>query len=325
RLRMEAIDARFLTLRGSANHRALTPGFKFDLDQYPVKEMNGKAYLLVKVHHEARQHFVSGETEGDRYFNVFECTPGTIAYRPERKTPKPVITGTQTAIVTGPKAEEIHTDEYGRVKVKFHWDRRTDQKGDGDMSCWIRVSQGWAGSGYGAVHVPRVGHEVIVSFLDGNPDRPVITGGLYHGHNRPPYTLPAEKTKSTLKTRSTKNGDDNHNEIRFEDLKDSEEFYTHAAKDRNEVVENDRSIEVKNDQTTQVKNNRAIIVSEGDERHQVQKGGREVSVKSDEKHLNSADFFHKVSGGYTLSVDGDITIDASGTVRINGAKVIINN
>ena len=324
KMRMQAIDARFLMLRGRGNCRGFIPGFKFKLTGHALPQMNGKEYMLTKVRHEARQHFAAGVGEGDSYFNLFQCIPGKVAFRPDRKTPKPEITGNQTAIVTGPTAEEIHTDEYGRVKVKFHWDRKTDQKGDGNMSCWIRVSQTSAGAKFGAMHIPRVGEEVVIGFVDGDPDRPIIIGRLYHGRNKPPYDLPAAKTKSTFKSNSTKDGGGNANEIRFEDLKGSEEFYIHAARDRNEVVENDMSTEVKNNHMTKIKNNRGISVTNGNETHAVSNGGREVSVKSDEKHINLADFFHKVGGGYTLKVNGDITIDASGTVRITGAKVIVN-
>ena len=234
------------------------------------------------------------------------------------------MASSQTAIVTGPAAEEIHTDEHGRVKVRFHWDRRSDEKGDGNMSCWMRVSQNWAGGKWGAMHIPRVGQEVIVNFLDGDPDRPIITGRVYHGRNKPPYDLPAEKTKSTIMSNSTINGGGNFNEIRFEDLKDAEEFFTHAARDQNEVVENNMSTEVKADQQITVEKNRAVTVSSGNESVTINSGGRSVSVHSDEDHTNAADFKHKVSGGYTLKVNGNITIDASGIVSISGAKVILN-
>ena len=191
------------------------------------------------------------------------------------------------------------------------------------MSCWIRVSQTWAGGKWGAMHIPRVGQEVVINFLDGNPDRPIITGRVYHGHNMPPYDLPAEKTKSTIMTNTSKNGG-NSNEIRFEDLKGKEEFYTHAAKDQNEVVENDMTTKVKANQSIEVEKNRAVSVLSGNEIVTIKSGSRKVSVKSDEKHINSANFDQKVSANYTLKVNGNITIDASGIVKISGAKVILN-
>ena len=286
--------------------------------------MNSKEYVFIKVRHEARQAFTSHAEGEDLYKNIFTCIPSQTPFRPQRKTAKPMIVSSQTAIVTGPEAEEIHTDKHGRIKVKFHWDRRKDNKKDGNLSCWIRVSQGWAGARWGAMQIPRVGHEVLVNFLDGDPDRPIITGCVYHGLNRPPYDLPAEKTKSTIKSDSTQKGGGNFNEIRFEDFKGKEEFFTHAAKDQNQVVKNDLSTEVKRNQLVKVEQNRAVTVTSGNEIATVQRGMRDVSVKSNEKHTNSANFEHNVSGHYTLKVNGNITISASGRVTINGAKIILN-
>ena len=323
RIRMEESDARIHTLQGRSNCRGFVPGFKFSLEQHPLKALNGKSYLFTKVHHKAKQDFTAGGTSGDSYHNFFSCIPHTVPFRPPRNSDKPLIVSSQTAIVTGPTAEEIHTDKHGRVKVKFFWDRRTDDKKDGNMSCWIRVSQNWAGGKWGAMHIPRVGQEVIVNFLDGDPDRPIITGRVYHGLNQPPYDLPAEKTKSTVMSSSSKGGD-NYNEIRFEDLKGREEIFTHAARDQNEVVENDMSTEVNNNQSVTVAQNRALTVASGNETITVGSGTRDVKVGSDEKHTNAANFNHKVSGTYTLRVNGDIIFDASGLVIIRGAKVIIN-
>ncbi len=324
KVRMEAEDVLAKTMRGRGSCRKFVPGYKFSLDKHPIDAMNGKEYLLTKVRHEAKQDFSTGASEGDSYFNMFSCIPHEVPFREKRKTRKPVIASSQTAIVTGPKAEEIHTDEHGRVKVKFHWDRRNDEKGDGNMSCWMRVSQTWAGAKWGGMNIPRVGQEVIVNFLDGDPDRPIITGRVYHGLNKPPYSLPAEKTKSTIKSSSTKDGAGNFNEIRFEDLKGSEEFFTHAAKDQNEVVQNDMSTDVKRNQAIKVEQNRSVTVASGDEKITVSSGTREVSVASDEKHVNSANFDQKVSANYTLKVNGNITIDASGVVTISGSKVVLN-
>ncbi len=323
KIRMEASDVRIHTLQGRSNCRGFVPGFKFSLEKHPLTALNGKSYVFTMVRHEARQDFTSSGTGGDSYSNIFSCIPHKVPYRSSRRADRPLIVSSQTAVVTGPTAEEIHTDKHGRVKVKFFWDRRTDQKKDGNMSCWIRVSQYWAGGKWGAMHIPRVGQEVIVNFLDGDPDRPIITGRVYHGQNKPPYDLPAEKTKSTIMSNSSKGGQ-NYNEIRFEDLKGQEEIFTHAAKDQNEVVENDMSTDVKNNQTIKVEQNRALTVSSGNETITVSSGSRDVKVKSNENHTNSANFNHKVFGNYTLKVNGNITIDASGIVKISGAKVLIN-
>jgi type VI secretion system secreted protein VgrG len=192
------------------------------------------------------------------------------------------------------------------------------------MSCWIRVSQNWAGGKWGAMHIPRVGQEVIINFLDGDPDRPIITGRVYHGKNLPPYDLPAHKTRSTIMSNSSKNGNSNSNEIRFEDLTGKEEFYTHAAKDQNEVVENDMTTKVMANQSIEVKKDRRLTVSSGSETITIAGGGRTVTVKAGEKHSNSAGFNHKVAADYSLKVNGNITIDASGLVKITGAKIILN-
>lgn len=325
KIRMEASDVNIATARGASNCRLFIPGYRFKLAKYFLDEMNNKDHLITMVHHQASQEFQTGESgqNGDKYVNYFQCSPHSVPFRPLRRTPKPQIVSSQTAIVTGPKGEEIHTDKHGRVKVRFHWDRREDTDGDGNMSCWIRVSQNWAGAKWGAMHIPRVDQEVIVNFLDGDPDRPLITGRVYHGHNLPPYDLPTEKTKSTIMSNSSKNSD-NFNEIRFEDLKDQEEFFTHAAKDRKEVVENDKRTEVKAKQTIEIEKDRALTVNSGNETITIAGGSREVDVAKGETHKNGAGFEHNVTGNYTLKVKGNITIDASGIVKISGAKVILN-
>jgi type VI secretion system secreted protein VgrG len=322
-IRMEASDALIHSLQGSSTCRGFVPGYRFLLDKHPPKAPKDNRYVLTKVRHQAKQDFTTSGSNGDWYFNYFSCIPHEIPFRPMLNSDKPRIASSQTAIVTGPSSEEIHTDKHGRVKVKFFWDRRKDEKGDGNMSCWIRVSQNWAGDNWGAMYIPRVGHEVIVNFLDGDPDRPIITGRVYHGGNMPPYELPLEKTKSTIKSNSSKGGS-NSNEIRFEDLAGHEEIFTHAARDQKEVVENDMSTEVKNNQEIKVKQNRDLTVASGNETITIDSGTRDVKVRSDEKHTNTADFDHKVSGSYTLKVNGNITIDASGIVKISGAKIVMN-
>jgi len=258
-IRIQERDAQVQTLRGRGNCRHFIPGFRFTLDDYPLGALNGKGYLLTEVRHEAKQGLDSGESGGDSYENRFSCIPHKIPYRPARKTARPLITGVQPAIVTGPKGEEIHTDDYGRVKVHFPWDRRTDVKGDGNMSCWIRVSQGWAGGGWGAMHIPRVGQEVLVNFIEGDPDRPVITGRVYNAANMPPYPLPAEKTKSTIISSSSP-GNNGDNELRFEDKAGQEEVYLHGQKDWNILIENDKGQKVGHDETMNVVRNRTKTV-----------------------------------------------------------------
>ena len=180
------------------------------------------------------------------YSNSFRCIPQEVTFRPARRTPKPLVHGTQTALVVGPSGEEIYTDNHGRIKVQFHWDR--EGKKDDKSSCWIRVSQPWAGKGWGAVWLPRIGQEVVVDFLEGDPDRPIIIGRVYNAEQTVPYGLPSNQTQSGFKSRSSKGGgSDDFNEIRFEDKKGSEMFTVHAQKDLETMVENDETRQV--DQT----------------------------------------------------------------------------
>ena len=193
-----------------------TPGFTFKLTDHEREGFN-QDYLLVEVLHSGAQPQTLEEQAGmggSSYSNQFFCIPSAVTLRPERNTPKPIVEGIQTAIVAGPAGEEIYTDEHGRVKVQFHWDR--EGKRDEKSSCWIRVSQLWAGENWGAMYIPRIGHEVMVDFIEGDPDRPIVTGRVYHGTNKPPYTLPDEKTKSTIMS-NTSPGGKTHNELLMED------------------------------------------------------------------------------------------------------------
>ncbi|MFW6241722.1 MAG: type VI secretion system Vgr family protein, partial [Thermodesulfobacteriota bacterium] len=259
-IQMEAEEARVLEIGGTSDARSLTSGHRFTLSGFYRSDLN-KALLLTHVVHEL---VPTGDTPVTRgtgddmsYSNRFVCVPHDVPFRPLRQTPKPTVRGSQTAIVTGPAGEEIHTDEHGRVKVQFHWDR--EGKRDENSSCWIRVSQGWAGASWGAMYIPRIGHEVIVDFLEGDPDRPIVTGRVYHGQNQPPYPLPGEKTKSTLKSNSSLGGG-GYNEFRFEDKKGEEEIYLHGQKDWSIVIENDKNQTVGRDETLFVGNDRAKSV-----------------------------------------------------------------
>ncbi|MFL5246137.1 MAG: type VI secretion system Vgr family protein [Gemmataceae bacterium] len=276
RMQQDALSS--LTIQGAGNCANFTPGFKFTLTVLP-DDKRGKllkaegSYVLTSVTHVGQ---VSESGEG-YYHNSFTCIPVALPYRPARSTAKPVIQGTQTAVVVGPAGEEIFTDKYGRVKVQFPWDR--EGKNDADSSCWIRVGTPWAGKQWGMIHIPRIGQEVIVDFLEGDPDQPIIVGSVYNAEQMPPYALPTNKTQSGLKTRSTLKGDpSNFNELRFEDKKGSEDIFFHAEKDFHREVENDDSLKVDHDQTIEIKNNRTATVKEGDEQLTVQKGNRSIEV-----------------------------------------------
>jgi type VI secretion system secreted protein VgrG len=274
-IRMQEEAAHSLTIRGNGNCRQLCSGHKFTLE----KHFNADGqYVLTSVQHSAGMPGAY-RTDSDDFFyhNSFSCIPTAVPFRPARLTPKPFVQGTQSAVVVGPSGEEIFTDKYGRVKVQFHWDRQG--KNDGDSSCWIRVGTYWAGKQWGAIHIPRIGQEVIVAFQEGDPDQPIIVGSVYNADMMPPYKLPDNKTQSGIKTRSTlKGGTDNFNELRFEDKKGSEDIYFHAEKDFHRVVENNDDLKVGNDQTIEIKNNRTETVKEGNEKVTIEKGNRNVQI-----------------------------------------------
>jgi len=252
---MEEEERRVATVTGTSDVRGLASGYSFTLEDYFRDEMNNKKYLLIEVDHAVEQQgFGSGGDVGNSYTNSFTCIPLDTPYRPPRLTPKPVVEGVQTAVVVGPAGEEIYTDKHGRIKVQFHWDR--EGKGNESSSCWMRVGQIWAGSGWGAMYIPRIGQEVIVDFLEGDPDRPIVIGCVYNAHNTPPYALPDGKTKSTIKSNSSKGGG-GFNEIRFEDKKGNEEIYIHGEKDETIVIENDKVQTVGHDESLSVGNDRS--------------------------------------------------------------------
>ncbi|MCL4402102.1 MAG: type VI secretion system tip protein VgrG [Acidobacteria bacterium] len=202
-IRMQAETTPAVIVEGAGNCDAFVSGYKFNFTRHFSD--NGK-YLLTSVDHHCAQPLGSGrDTEGAfTYENRFTAIPAAVPYRPSRVTPVPTVQGTQTATVVGPAGEEIFTDKYGRIKVQFHWDR--EGKNDIDSSCWLRVATLWAGKQWGIVHIPRIGQEVIVDFLEGHPDQPIVIGSVYNADQMPPYTLPDNKTQSGIKSRSSKGG-----------------------------------------------------------------------------------------------------------------------
>lgn len=265
--RMEALAAQRELATGSGNVRALMTGYLFKLRDCDLEDQN-REYLIVESSVSASiANYQGGEGSGLVFASTVSAIPSQQQYRPQRITTKPCMKGPQTAHVTGPAGEEIWTDNYGRVKLQFHWDRYGES--DENSSCWVRVSQLWAGQGWGAVHIPRIGQEVIVEFLDGDPDRPIITGRVYNGDNGVPYGLPNNQTQSGIKSRSTKGGGGgNFNEIRMEDKMGAEQLYIHAEKNQDNIVENNentsvghnRSESVGNDETIDIGNNRTESV-----------------------------------------------------------------
>lgn len=340
RVRLDAAEAEARLLSGESDCRAFTPGYAFTLQGHDRPDVNAR-YALLSVVHSADQR---------SYSNSFTAIPATVTYRPPRVTRKPRIGGAQTATVVGKSGEEIWTDQYGRVVVQFHWDRLG--KKDEKSSCWIRVAQGWAGKAWGSVFIPRVGMEVIVSFLDGDPDQPIVSGCVYNAEQTVPYALPGEQTKSTLKSNSSKGGG-GFNELRFEDKKDAEEIYVHAQKDLNLVVLNsetdtitqDRTVTVQkgnesltvsegnrtttvtrgNDAHTVGEGNRTVTVSKGNDTHTVSKGKRTVTVdKGDEAHTVGGKRDVKVTGDETHTNGATFTHKSGGsyTLKVTGDLVI---
>lgn len=246
--RMEALAAEQERAHAVTTVRAMAPGYTFRLARCPQADQNREYLVVACTYHfrdNARRSF--GIEDNDALWEIrLTAQPTRHPYRPQLLTPKPRTTGPQTAVVVGPPGEEIHTDQYGRVKVQFHWDRYGER--NEHSSCWIRVATHWAGSRWGAIHIPRIGQEVVVDFLNGDPDYPLITGSVYNAEQMPPWGLPDNKTQSGILTRSTrggaagagmKDGPGDANAIRFEDKKGEEQLWIHAQRDQLTEVERD--------------------------------------------------------------------------------------
>ncbi|MEO8650633.1 MAG: type VI secretion system tip protein TssI/VgrG, partial [Acidobacteriota bacterium] len=250
------LDAQFKTVKGDGACTALAAGYRFTLKNHPSPPVNGK-YVVKTIIHEIDQSpsYITDNEPLSAYRNEFVCIPwggGAPTYRPPLKTPKPIVRGSQTAIVVGPGGEEIMTDKYGRVKVQFHWDR--EGKYNEDSSCWVRVAHTWAGGNWGAMSIPRIGMETVVSFMEGDPDQPIITGCVYNPNAMPPYTLPDHKTRSGIKSNSTPGGN-GFNEIRFEDKAGQEQIFVNAQKNQDVRVGKDYFEIVKNEKHSIVESN----------------------------------------------------------------------
>jgi type VI secretion system secreted protein VgrG len=268
--RLEAQRSEVRVFSGISTSRRMTVGSKFQLSEHPREDYND-TYTIISVSQRGDMR-----TEEATYLTEFECILSTTPFRPHRTIMKPTIPGLQTAVVVGPSGEEIWLDEYGRVKVQFHWDREGAH--DEKSSCFIRVAEQWAGKNWGTVFNPRIGQEVIVQFEEGDPDRPVITGRLYNAEQMPPYNT---GTQNGIKSRSSKGGEpDNCNEIRFEDKKDQEQFLIHAEKDYKLEVEHDEIHTVGNDRSSTITNNQTISVGK-DEKTDIKENRTETVGKSE--------------------------------------------
>lgn len=320
--KVNALKAQAKKLVGESDCAALMAGHWFTLTDHEDKTLNID-WLITAVSH---------EYDGERYRNRFTAIPKATPYRPLAVTPQPFM-HTQTATVVGKSGEEIWTDKLGRVKVQFPWDR--EGKSDETSSCWLRVATAWSGNGFGAQFIPRIGQEVVVSFIDGDPDKPLITGCVYNGANALPYALPANQTQSGIKTKSEKG----FNELRFDDKKDAELLAMQAQKDFQLAVLNDSKTTISHDEIHSVKNDRTRTVEEGNETVSLKKGNRtvkiekgsdtlevkdkrSVTVKGDQEYSVGGDETHKVKGDYTLNVDGNLTIKVSGTLTLESGKTL---
>jgi type VI secretion system secreted protein VgrG len=299
--RIQELDAKYRAITGLSDCCSLTAGHRFKLSNHPQASYNTQ-YVLTYVKHEIEQSpdYETDEENLRAYGNSFNCLIYTTPYRPEQATPKPIVRGSQTAVVVGPAGEEIFTDKYGRVKVQFFWDR--EGKLDSNSSCWVRVAQGWAGKNWGTMFIPRIGMEVLVDFLEGNPDQPIITGCVYNAEAMPPYKLPDEKTKMTIKSDSTLGGQ-GFNEFRFEDKKGSEQIFIHGEKDLDLRIKNDRREWTGKDQHSIVINDRREKI---DQDTHLKVGRHQIEEIGGDKHLH-------VKGEEAIKIDGGLSIEVAGT------------
>ncbi len=327
KVRMTELEGRYEIIDGDGDLASFYPGGKFTLKNEPVTGASNNQFVLTSVSHSASGGtLVSGMAGGESYSNSFSCVPADTVFRPARETPKPMVHGPQTAIVVGQSGQEIYCDKYGRVKVQFHWDRYG--KSDENSSCWVRVAQMWSGKNWGTIFTPRVGMEVVVEFLDGDPDRPLVVGTVYNGDNGTPYTLDSNKTQSGILTRSSTGGStDTANELRFEDKKGSEEIFFHAEKDFKREVENDDTLDVGNDQTITIENDRTETVK-NDETITIE-NNRTETVKADETVTIEGDRSDTVQGDSSETIQGDATYDVTGdhalTVSSGDRKVTVSS
>ncbi|GAB5991521.1 type VI secretion system Vgr family protein [Aeromonas enteropelogenes] len=299
--RLDALRNDAVTGQGKSNSAALLPGQYFSLTEHPNANLNSD-WQIVHIRHTGQQPQALEEEGGSGptvYHNEFGVVKASTTWRARIGSPqaphKPMVDGPQIAMVVGPEGEEIYCDEHGRVKLQFPWDRYGSS--NDQSSCWVRVSQGWAGGQYGMMAIPRIGHEVIVSFLEGDPDQPIVTGRTYHATNRPPYELPANKTRTVLRT-ETHQGE-GFNELRFEDQAGQEEIYLHGQKDLNVLIENDAAWHIKHDEHRDIDNERVTRIKAND--HLTVEGEKRDHIKGDHSLTVDASMHQKL--GQSLLVD----------------------
>ncbi|PLY35247.1 type VI secretion system tip protein VgrG, partial [Pectobacterium carotovorum] len=327
--RLDALRSGAVTSEGGSNCAGLMPGNTFTLTEHPNAALNA-VWQTVSVTHVGQQPQALEEESGGEpttMSNSFTVVKGTTTWRAAMPY-KPMVDGPQIATVVGPTGEEIYCDQYGRVKLQFPWDRygaSNDQS-----SCWVRVSQGWAGGQYGMIAIPRIGHEVIVSFLEGDPDQPIVTGRTFHATNPSPYPLPANKTRTTLRSKTHKGK--GFNELSFEDATDNEEIFLHAQKNmavrvlnsKDERVDYNRTTSIGHDEELVVANDRKVTV-EGNQDHKTT--GNHLSLTEGDRGIQvKGDLAQKISGVFSVDSNGDLTLQSGSklTLRVGGSFVVIH-
>jgi type VI secretion system secreted protein VgrG len=340
KIRLQEQTTPAIVFQGAGGCRYFNTGYQFTLKDHYRSDLN-QAYLLTSIRHMASHGagFQVGGAAGEEptYRNSFECIPFSTPYRPPRVTPEPKVQGCQTAVVVGPGGEEIYTDKYGRVKVQFHWDR--EGKKNENSSCWIRVSHPWAGQGWGAVSIPRIGQEVIVDFLEGDPDQPIIVGRVYNAGQMPPFGMPGGAVVSGVKSNSTKGGG-GFNEISLNDTKGTELINIHAQYDQQKKVEHDERVKIGNDRTEEVGHDEKINIDhdrtecvghdEGilikHDKHEVVNNDRTLEVDRDKAESVTRNKTVHVGGNHSENVDGAMSIVIGKTlmesVLINYAETV---
>lgn len=315
KVRMEELISAHEVCNGQSDSRGICTGYTFTMEKHSRSDQN-RDYLILSSHYQAAaEDYETSRGQGEICNCSFTSIPSTVQFRPTRSTSKPMIRGTQTAVVTGPSGEEIYTDEHGRVKVQFHWDR--EGKYDENTSCWIRVSQVHAGKGFGGIDIPRIGEEVIVSFMEGDPNRPLITGRVYNAELMPPFGLPGEKVVSGMKSNSTIGGG-GYNEFTMNDTKGKEKITVHGQYDMSTTVEHDDSQTVHNNRTVTVngtltetiKKATKITISEGPYEHKVAANTAKYTVKG------------AITETYQDTQSTTVTKDI--TIKSNTAKIDMN-
>ena len=321
--RIEALQSLHERIELSGNARGLGVGNLFSLTGFSRQDQN-REYLIVSIrYYLVQESLESGAGGGSAQFEShLTCIDAQQSFRPLATTHKPMVQGPQTARVVGPAGEEIWTDQYGRVKVHFHWDRH-DQSNE-NSSCWIRVSQAWAGKNWGSMQIPRIGQEVIVSFLEGDPDRPIITGRVYNAEQTVPYDLPANATQSGMKSRSSKGGSPaNFNEIRMEDKKGAEQLYIHAERNQDIVVEVNESHSVGNNRNKSIGHDEYVTI--GNKRTRIVQHVDELRVG--EKKLDSVGQSYVIEVGERLRLvcgASILELNASGQINLCGVNISVH-